>query len=544
MEANLADIFELAVDTFPDREYLVTEHGRRTYREMDRRANRLAHFLADNGIGPGDHVGIYAYNCLEWVETLWAVFKLRAVWVNVNYRYVAGELRHIFSNADLDALVYARRFGPRVAEVTDVLGDVGLIRIEDGSGIEDPVTPTADYEAALAAGSDARGFPARSGDDHYILYTGGTTGLPKGVVWRHEDVFYALGGGLNPMTNVRYSSPAELVQEAAEQGPVTFFPLAPLMHGASQWGVMGQAFKGNRVVLLDHFDATDIWRMVERERVNVLFITGDAMARPLIEALDVPGADHDTSSLVAVTSTAALFSQSVKDQFFDRFPTIVVTDSIGSSEGGAQGVSYASAGQRMSGGPTVTSLTGTLVIDEHFRPVPPGSGVIGMVARTGHIPLCYYNDPVKSAATFPVVDGVRYAIPGDYARVEADGTVTMLGRGSVSINSGGEKIFPEEVETALKSHLGVWDATVIGVPDERWGERVAAIVQLRPGHAATLPELQDHLRGHLAGYKLPRQLHLVEEIVRSPSGKPDYTWAKKVATTGPATEVSAPALKD
>jgi acyl-CoA synthetase (AMP-forming)/AMP-acid ligase II len=543
VEANLADIFELAADTFGDRDYIVTDRGSRTYREIDGRANRLAHHLAAQGIGPGDHVGIYAYNSLEWVEALWAVFKLRAVWININYRYVAGELRHIFTNADLDGLIYARRFAPRVAEVVDVLRRPTLVRIEDGSAADDPLA-AAEYEEVMAAERDDRDFAPRSGDDRYILYTGGTTGLPKGVVWRHEDVFYALGGGINALTNVRVDDPGDLVRQAAAQGPVTFFPLAPLMHGASQWGVMGQAFCGNRVVLLDHFHPDDIWRMVERERVNVLFITGDAMARPLVEALQAPGANFDTSSLVAVSSTAALFSQSVKDEFFRRFPNLVVTDSIGSSEGGAQGVSYASAGRPMKGGPTVTGLTGTVVLDENYRPLPPGSGTVGLVARTGHIPLGYYNDPVKTAATFKEVDGVRYAIPGDYAVVEADGTVTMLGRGSVCINSGGEKIFPEEVETALKAHPAVWDATVVGAPDERWGERVAAVVQLRDGHSATLAELQERLRADLAGYKLPRQLHIVDEIVRSPSGKPDYSWAKRLVTTETPTTVSLPALRD
>jgi acyl-CoA synthetase (AMP-forming)/AMP-acid ligase II len=261
-----------------------------------------------------------------------------------------------------------------------------------------------------------------------------------------------------------------------------------------------------------------------------LFITGDAMARPLVEALDDPGANYDTSSLISLSSTAAVFSPSVKEDFFRHFPNIVMTDSIGSSETGANGVSYVASGAtEMKGGPTVKRLQGTVVLDDNGAIVEPGSGVVGRVARTGNIPLEYYKDPAKTAETFITVDGVRYAIPGDFATVEADGSITLLGRGSVSINSGGEKIFPEEVESALKSHPAVFDATVVGTPDERWGQKVSAVVQFRDGAEASLDELQQHCRSKIAGYKVPRQLHVVPVIQRSPSGKPDYQWAKGIA---------------
>ena len=535
MQANLADLFEFAADTFPDREYLVAGDQRRTYAEMDRRANQLAHHLRARGVGPGDHVGIYAYNSAEWVEALWAIFKLRAVWININYRYVADELRHIFSNADIVGLIHAREFCPRVAEVAPVLEGLRFsLVIDDGSREPDVRSDAEDYEQALSTQPTDRDFEPRSGDDIYILYTGGTTGLPKGVVWRHEDVFYALGGGINAMTNARVDDPGDITRSSAANPPTTFLPCAPLMHGASQWGVMSQSFQGNRVVLLAKFDPRTVWRLVAEERVNVLFITGDAMGRPLVEALDDTGAGYDTSSLVAVTSTAAVFSPTVKEDFFRHFPNIVMTDSIGSSETGANGVSFVAAGKtEMQGGPTVTSLRDTAVLDDDLRPVAPGSGVVGKVARAGNIPIGYYNDPVKTAATFVEVDGVRYAIPGDYATVEADGTMTLLGRGSVSINSGGEKIYPEEVEAALKSHPAVYDATVVGTPDERWGQRVSAVVQLRPGSAPRLADLQAHCRTKIAGYKVPRQLHLVDEVVRSPSGKPDYQWALREATARP-----------
>jgi acyl-CoA synthetase (AMP-forming)/AMP-acid ligase II len=542
VEANLADLFEFAVDTFSDREYLIADGKRRTYAEMEHRANQLAHHLREKGVRPGDHVGIYGYNSVEWVEALWAIFKLRAVWININYRYVAEELRYIFTNADLVGLIYAREFSPQVDEVADVLGDLRFtLVIDDGS--DAPLANRADgedYEKALAAQPADRDFEPRSGSDRYILYTGGTTGMPKGVVWRHEDVFYALGGGINAMTNEKVDDPGDIIRNGTGNPPTTFLPCAPLMHGASQWGVMSRSFQGDRVVLLARFDPRRVWELVAKEGVNSLFITGDAMGRPLVEALDAPDAAYDTSSLVSVSSTAAVFSPSVKDDFFRHFPNLIMTDSIGSSEGGANGVSFVTAGHTaMQGGPTVKSLRDTVILDDDLQPVVPGSGVVGKVARSGNIPIGYYNDPVKTAATFVEVDGVRYAIPGDFATVEADGTVTLLGRGSVSINSGGEKIHPEEVEAALKSHPDVYDATVVGTPDERWGQRVSAVVQLRPGQETTLADLQAHCRTKIAGYKVPRQLHVVGEIVRSPSGKPDYRWAVQEATSRAPDDVDA-----
>ncbi len=535
MEFNLADLFEAAVDAFPDREYLVAEGRRLTYAQLEARANRLAHHLAAQGVRKGEHVGIYALNSTEWVTTAWAVFKLRAVWVNINYRYVHDELRYLFTNADLVALVHQRQFSPRVAALLPELPALRhVVVIDDDSQEPDPSPDAVGFEEALEGASPERDFASRSGDDIYILYTGGTTGMPKGVVWRHEDVFFALGGGIDAMTGTRMERPEQMVEKGlAAGGPLTFLPVAPLMHGATQWGVMGQSFTGNRVVLVAKFDPREVWSLVEREKVNMVMITGDAMGKPLVEALDDPGPAHDTSSLLAIVSSAALFSAPVKDEFFKHLPNIFITDAIGSSESGNNGLTVIGKGETaMKSGPTVHILGETVVLDEDLKVVPPGSGIIGKIARSGDIPVGYYNDPVKTAEVFITIGSTRYVVPGDFATVEADGSVTLLGRGSVVINSGGEKIFPEEVEAVVRNHPDIMDAIVVGAPDERFGQRVAAIVEPRPGHTApSLEVVQEHCRGHVAGYKVPRQLHVVDKIERSPSGKPDYRWANTIVTT-------------
>jgi acyl-CoA synthetase (AMP-forming)/AMP-acid ligase II len=535
MEFNLADLFEAAVDAFPDREYLVAEGHRLTYAQMEERANRLAHHLAAQGVRKGEHVGIYALNSTEWVITAWAVFKLRAVWVNINYRYVHDELRYLFTNADLVALVHQRQFSPRVAALLPELPALRhVVVIDDDSQEPDPCDDAVDFEEALAGASPERDFAPRSGDDIYILYTGGTTGMPKGVVWRHEDVFFALGGGIDAMTGTRMDRPQQMVEKGlAAGGPLTFLPVAPLMHGATQWGVMGQSFTGNRIVLVAKFDPQEVWSLADREKVNMIMITGDAMGKPLIEALDEPGVSYDLSSLIGFTSTAALFSPAVKDEFFRHFPNLIMTDAIGSSESGNNGITRVQPGATaMKGGPTVTAVGESVVFDDALNLVKPGSGVIGKIARAGNIPLGYYNDPKKTAEVFITVDGKRFVMPGDFATIEADGSVTLLGRGSICINSGGEKIFPEEVEAVVRNHPDVMDAIVVGAPDERFGQRVAAIVEPRPGRAApSLEAVQEHCRGHVAGYKIPRQLHVVDKIERSPSGKPDYRWANAIVTS-------------
>jgi 3-oxocholest-4-en-26-oate---CoA ligase len=529
---NFADLFELAVDKVPDRTAVVDRRRRVTYRELEERANRLAHALQAAGVEPGQHVGILATNCIEWVESMFAVYKIRASVVNVNFRYVEEELRYLFDNSDMVALVYQREYGPLVAAARDAQPRLQhFVRIEwNDSDADDSALSPVEYEAALAAHSPERDFGERSDDDVYLLYTGGTTGMPKGVMWRQEDVYYALGGGIDVFTGARVTSPTEASDKIDPAGaPLVMMPIPPLMHGAGQFGVFRSLFEGNTAVITDKFDAEETWRTVERERVNVISLTGDAMARPLADALERMKDDVDISSVVSFGSTAAIFSQSVKEQMQRLLPDyVVMTDSIGSTESGMNGIRVVEKGDAPKEGITsVLAAADSVVLDDDFRPIEPGSGDVGRVARGGNIPLGYYNDPVKTAEVFVTdAQGRRWSIPGDYATVEADGRITLLGRGSVCINSGGEKVYPEEVEGALKSHPEVYDVLVVGLPDDRWGERVSALVQPRPGCAPTLETLQEHCRTLIAGYKVPRQVLLIERVPRLDNGKPDYRSAK------------------
>jgi acyl-CoA synthetase (AMP-forming)/AMP-acid ligase II len=528
MALNIADLFEHAADAFPDRIAMACGDRQVTYRELDERTNRLAHCLAGIGVKPGDHVGLYARNSIEAAETLIATCKLRAAAVNINYRYVENELRYLLSDSDLTALVHDRQYAPLVAAVTSSApGLRGTVVIDDGSDAD--IGAGTQYTAALAAASPERDFPERSNDDVYIIYTGGTTGYPKGVMWRHEDIWRTLGGGIDFVTGIPLPDEWEQSRRGRESAGLVRLCVAPLIHGAAQVATLAALFAGDTIVLLPAFDPDEVWRAIERHKVSVILIIGDAMARPMIEAYRA--GSYDASSLVAISSSAALFSPVVKEACAAALPNVFITEAIGSTETGFAGMGLVSAGARQRGGPTVTPGPGTIVLDDEGGLASPGQ--VGRLARGGHVPLGYYKDPVKTAAMFAEVDGKRYAVPGDLARVEADGTVTLLGRGNTCVNSGGEKVFPEEVEGALKSHADVFDALVIGVPDERLGQRVAALVQPRAGRDLDLAALDAHLRGQIAGYKVPRSIWLVDSISRSPSGKPDYGRARQHAADHP-----------
>ena len=408
--------------------------------------------LAANGVGPGDKVGVYGYNSNEWVEAQWAAWKLRAVPVNVNYRYVEGELRYLFDNADMVGLVHGAEFSPRIAHVKD---DCPMLQVcvawADGSGADISASGSLDYEAALAEASPERDFAPRSDDDLYILYTGGTTGMPKGVMWRHEDFFKAT---LGPIMGV-LAGPIEREEEVAERAAASAegvgFPVAPLMHGAAQWTSITNCLGGTRMVLSPtrHMDPLEVWRIAADEGAMIMNLVGDAQIRPLIEALGEHRDDFDLSSLFVMSSGGAILSPSVKERVSEVLPNVLVIDAIGASETGYQG---SSAGADSQGRPRFTFGEHTIVIDDDGNPTTPGDGVVGRLVRRGHIPLGYYKDEKKTAETFPTINGERWVVPGDMAVAEADGTITLLGRGSVSINSGGEKIFPEEVELVLKGH--------------------------------------------------------------------------------------------
>jgi acyl-CoA synthetase (AMP-forming)/AMP-acid ligase II len=528
MEFNLADLWEAVVDAVPDHEALVCGTRRLTFAQADERMNRLAHALTERGIGEGDHVALYLYNGTEYLEAMLAAFKLRAVPVNVNYRYVEGELRYLLDNADAKAVVLHRELAPRLSAIVPELPKLSAaLVIEDESDATVEGLAATEYEAALATAAPARDFAPRSTDDLYVLYTGGTTGMPKGVMWRQEDIFFGAfdGGGFGDPIK----TPEQIVDRAAN-GMQRCLPACPFMHGTAHWRAFASLYAGGAVIIDDRrkLEPVHVWELVARERVNFLVIVGDAMGRPLAEALDHLPPSIDLSATMILLSGGAILSPSVKRDLASKLPSVIVIDGIGSSEAGGQGQMVASKDGDIPAQPRFVMSDDNTVLTDDLRAAP--IGVIGKLARRGHIPLGYYKDPEKTAATFPVVDGVRWSVPGDHARLEADGTITLLGRGSVSINTGGEKVYPEEVEGVLKSHPDVFDAVVVGVPDERWGERVVAVVQPRPGSHVTADSLSEHAHRQLAGYKVPRDVVEVDAVVRSPSGKPDYRWAKALAT--------------
>lgn len=535
MEYNLADLFESVVDAVPDREALLyVDHPgtgaerRLTYAQLDAAANRIAHHLTDAGIRPGEHLGLHLYNGVEYLQTVLGALKARIVPVNVNYRYVEEELVYLYRDADLAALVFDGEFDERVAAAApQAPGLRHLVRVGAAATAAGPGPAAVPFAEAEASGSPDRCFAQRSADDQFIIYTGGTTGMPKGVMWRQEDLFFSgLGGGAP--TGEPVKTPQELAERVAAGGDgITFFPTPPLMHGTSTLTAFIGFNFGQRVVVHRKFVPDEVLRTIEKEKVTSVSLVGDAMLRPLIDCLKGALRGTDCSSLFSVSSSGAIMSDSVRAEFQALVPSVLLLNNFGSSESGFNGTATADSGPEK--GFRVQVNARTAVVDPvTYEPVAPGEP--GRIAQRGHVPLGYYNDPAKTADTFFRRGDERWVLLGDMATVDADGVVTVLGRGSQCINTGGEKVYPEEVEQALKSHADVYDALVAGVPDERWGNRVAAVVQLREGaDALTLDDVQTHCRTRLAGYKIPRALVLADRIQRSPSGKADYRWAKAVA---------------
>ncbi len=516
---NLADLLEILAGAAPDREALVAGDARLTYGELNARAARLGHHLAEQGVRPGQQVAILAWNRAEWLEAFFGIFKIRAVPVPVNYRYVAGELHHVLSDSDSVALIGERSLLQNV-DRAKLPGLRHVVVLEDGGANEVP--GAVEYEAALAAQPDTDDFPERSGDDRYIMYTGGTTGYPKGVEWRSEDIFFGALGGGNVLGDP-IGSPEEIAKSASAD-PSTTLDCAPVMHGAGQWVAMMALFSGSRLVLYtDHaFDPARALELVEREKANVVMVVGDVMARPLAAELDKGG--RDVSSILAIASGGAPLTEVAKEELKKHLPFVIFIDNYGASETGACGPSVGGGGE---GTARFQMKPGITVLDDELKPAAPGE--VGRLARSGNIPLGYYNDPAKTASTFFTdADGVRWSVPGDFAVREEDGTIVLLGRGSLVINTGGEKVYPEEVEVAIKDHPGVYDVVVVGLPDERFGQRVAAVVAPEPGAELTLEGIVEHCRDRIAGYKLPRELQIVGEVQRTAVGKSDYKWARSV----------------
>lgn len=540
MAHNIADLFEHAVDAAPDNLALKVGDRTVTYAQLEADANRLAHYLQSQGVGPGDHVAIYAKNSIEHVVATLAIVKIRATTINVNYRYVEAELDYLFDNADVVAVIHERSYAPLVAtcwpkheklRVAVVVDDA----LDPGDQSDFSSYGGVHYDDAIAGQSAERDFGERSPDDIHIIYTGGTTGFPKGVMWRHEDFWRVLGGGIDFYTG----EPLEEYSQSSQANDprMVTFPLSPLMHGGAQAGLLMHLFAGHLTILEPKFDPVRTWELIEREKIQLIFMTGDAMARPLIEAFEekaATGTPYDASNLVAISSSAAIFSPPVKERWMAAFPNSIFTDSVGSTETGFSGMGMGDPNNISKDGPIVGLGPGSVVIDEENRILDPETNVgkTGRLARGGSVPVGYYKDPVKSAATFIEIDGQRYSVPGDFARIEEGKRITLLGRGSNCVNTGGEKVYPEEVEMAIKGHPAVYDTLVVGIPDEKYGQAVAAVVELREGQTLELEELRSFLRAHLSGYKLPRSLTVVDRIPRNATGKAQYPAAKEMALAG------------
>jgi acyl-CoA synthetase (AMP-forming)/AMP-acid ligase II len=534
---NVAVLQELIAGWIPDREAIVWRERTLTYGDLARRSRRVGRALRRLGLGcrreraelqpwesGQDHVAILAHNCPEWIELMYGTWKARAAFINVNYRYKAEEILFLLTTGEARALIYHATFAPVVAEIRR---DLPLIQVPDDSG--NALLPGAlDYETWLAAETDQALDLPYSPDDLYIIFTGGTTGMPKGVLWRHEDVFFnGLGGHIPGFDRLDTDEKLRAHVNAGLGG--RFIVLPPFMHGAGQWAAFNTFHRGGTVILPDEarrLDAHSVWRTVERQRVDQMQIVGDAFAQPLIAALRE--GRYDVSSIRVVGSTAAVFSPSVKRDLAALLPeSTMFVESVGATEAGLQAMTWNAGGEQSA---YQLRDNSAVVADDRRRFLAPGSDEIGWIATKGHLPLGYLGDPEKTRQTFPTIDGVRYCVGGDRARFGPDGQLVFLGRESSCINTGGEKVFAEEVERVVKSHPAVRDALVVGTPSARWGQQVTVVVSLEPGASSpSLEELRAHCAAHLADYKVPKAVVVAPDIGRSPSGKPDYFWAKEHA---------------
>ncbi|AWT54659.1 acyl-CoA synthetase [Mycolicibacterium smegmatis] len=546
---DLSTVFSTVAAAVPDQTFVVWRDRRLTYAQFDARVDGFARFLVSAGLGVHteraalaghesgqDHLGIYLRNGNEYLEAMIGSYRARVAPFNVSYRYVEEELLYLLTDSNARALVYNAEFAPRVAAIRDRLPDLAvLIQVADDSGNE--LLPGAvDYEAILGTPEPEGGMPVPSGDDLYILYTGGTTGMPKGVLWRQHDIFLSSMGGRPFGAENFLSSYEELADKArASAGAMSMLMIPPFMHGAAQWASYTAITMGGKLVIPDDVvrlrpDAA--LRLAERERVMSIPVVGDAIARPLID--EIEGGNYDLSGLVTISNGGAPLSPTVRSRILAALPHLLLLDAVGASESGAQMSAYTTSGAETQPA-TFTPQPDTAVVSEALtRVLGPGEGG-GWLARRDLIPLGYLGDAEKTARTFPTVDGVRWSVPGDRANVLPDGRIQLLGRDSVTINSGGEKIFVEEVERAIAAHPAVYDVVVVGRPSERWGSEVVAIVQFTEGASATDDELVEVCERSIARYKIPKAFIRSPEIVRSPAGKADYRWAKQIATEAVST---------
>jgi fatty-acyl-CoA synthase len=542
MDFNLAQVNDAVATAFPDREAFVWRDRRLTYADLADRTRRLGNYLHDRGLGchteraqlegwesGQDHLALYLYNGNEYIEGMLGAYRARVAPFNVNYRYVEEELRYLLDDSSARAIVYHSEFAPTLEAVRGDLPNLQmLIQVDDESGhglLPDAVW----YEDALAQASDAPVPVEPSPDDLYILYTGGTTGMPKGVLWRQGDIFPAALGGRDIATGQEWAD-LDAVIANAENGGARMMAAPPFMHGAAHWVAFVALDWGNTVVLPSRtrsLDPADIWQTVEREQANTLLIVGDAFGRPLIDELE--RGDYDLSSLLMLASGGASLSAPVKNRFLELVPTMAIMDGLGSSETGTQASQFSSAGAEATTGTFTPSFGMAIVSEDLSTRLEVGDTTLGWLAQEGRVPLGYLGDRAKTERTFPVIDGVRYSVPGDRANYTPEGQLQLHGRDSVTINSGGEKIFAEEVEQALAHHPAVYDAVVAGRPSERWGNEVVAIVQLRPGFEVGADDLVAECERHVARYKLPKHIVFVDHVVRSPAGKADYRWARERA---------------
>ncbi len=544
-ELNLAELHEAVAAEVPGRDCLVQGERRLSYAEVTEHTRRLGSFLAGRGLGchaerdalqpwesGQDLVGLYMYNCPEYIEANVAAYKARCVPFNVNYRYVAKELTYVLRDARARALVVHSAFAPGLAAIRGELPGLELvIQVPDDSG--EALGPGAIwYDDALAQGSGEPLALPRTPDDLYAVYTGGTTGMPRAVLWRQADILVAALGGRRPDGG---ENSLEQHLEHARRSARSALPAPPFMHGAAQWSAFSNMHAGNTVVMQQdprRLDADDLWRTVERERVTALQIVGDAFAAPLLEQLGRKS--YELSCLTTLISGGAILSARNKQALIDALPGVRIVDVVGASETGQQGQAVSSAGERAQTG-SFDLGAGACVLDAGLeRRLEPGDGEIGWLAQAGRVPLGYLGDAEKTRRTFPVVAGQRYSVPGDRARLRSDGSIELLGRESVTINSGGEKIFAEEVELALKQHAAVYDALVCDRPSERWGKEVVAVIRLGEEREASPQELLEECGRHIARFKWPRAFVFRDEIRRSPSGKPDYAWAREQAASADA----------